>query len=120
MRKGEPTTFQRGHNQRVNGGHQLKRSGIDVRALLPDLQTLLATSFTQRNAAAKAGVSQSWISAVITGQKKRTRIGMGLRLAEAARGSRELDKDWEKEEHKREMYERRKQREAMVLPHRRT
>ena len=91
MRKGEPTTFQRGHNQRVNGGRQLKRSGIDVRAILPDLRTLLATSFTQRNAAEKAGVSQSWISAVMTGQKKRTRIGMALRLAEAVRGSRGLE-----------------------------
>ena len=116
MRKGQPTTFQRGHNQRVNGGHQLKRSGIDVRVLLPDLRTLLATSFTQRNAAEKAGVSQSWISAVITGQKKRTRIGMALRLSEAIRGSRGLEAEWRVEE--REL-ERRKVRQAQERRYRR-
>ena len=92
------------------GAYEAKK-GLEARFILPDLQALIRGSASQSSAAAKAGISESCIRHILTGRTTRVSYTTAQKIGEVVRGSRGLDEDWGRDEHKREMQEARRIRE---------
>ena len=107
---GQPHAFVRYHHKRDPQaklrGRKYSRSGVPIALVLPDLRALLHLHGSQRRVAQELGCAQSWVNAMLGGKVRRTNLGMAQKIAEIARGGRNLDADWRKEERLREQRDR--------------
>lgn len=116
--KGRPTTFQRGHNQRVNPNYHYARAGMDAHLVLQDLRQLVRVYGSQRKVAKKLGVYQSWVSSALNGKTRRVSLGRATQIAELVRGRRQdISIDFERRRRREEKaYLRRHPREPKFCP----